>query len=68
MFVVLGDVLELLFAHYAIEGSKGFGDLGLDISSASDIILLHRKSPGATGEALTADDIPLFPRVGLHSP
>jgi hypothetical protein len=44
MFVILSNVLELFVAHCAIERSKGFRDLGLNIRSASDIVLSRRES------------------------
>jgi len=43
MFVVLSNVLELFVAHRAIEGPKGFRDLGLNIRSASDVVLPRRQ-------------------------
>ena len=46
MFVELSDVLELFFAHRAIEGSKGFCNLGLDICSTSNAVLPCRESTG----------------------
>jgi len=67
VFVILSNVLELFFAHCAIKGFEGFCDLGLDICSASDVVLPCRESPGATSE-VGRRCTPLFPRVGRHSP
>lgn len=50
VFVVLSNVLELFLAHCAIERSKGFCNLGLDVCLASDVVLPYRESLEATGE------------------
>ena len=65
MFVILSNVLELFVAHCAIERSKGFDDLRLNIRSASDVVLSSRQQ---LSHPTIHDYKPLFPRVGLHSP
>lgn len=44
MLVILSDVLELFFAHVAIERSEGFANFGLDIRFAGDVVLTCHES------------------------
>jgi len=53
MLVILSNVLELFFAYCAIERPKGLCDLGLDIRSASDGVLLCRESLRAAQSTTT---------------
>ena len=59
MFVILSNVLELFFAHRAIEGLNGFRHLGLNIRSASDVVLSRRQQQS---QLPIYDDEPLSTR------
>ena len=56
MFVVLGDVLELLVAYCAVERPKGFCDFGLDVCSAGDVVLSYYEHPRVSA-GLTITDL-----------
>lgn len=55
MFVILSNVLELFFAYCAVERSEGFRDLGLDVRSASNVVLPCGKLLKITQQAMMTD-------------